>query len=428
MFESSGNFLDFKANRTNDITFKGEPELIIGNNILTEIDVLAEVKSLSDMVTKNAEYFIEDLKNIVNGKKFISNLNVKCKDCQFRGITLNGFNECWIEYPRPEHHIFELYNGTRIIENGNSYFNELIQEKRISLFDISLDKLTTSWGVRQKIQIENTKENRSWCSDNLKNYISQETQYPIAFIDFETARLKIPAYNNMMPNEILAFQWSCHIIENKESAPIHKQFLCNSDEFPNFIFAEKLFELLENSKTIFMWATHEKSVIREIKTQFEKRGIENEKLKALLEKYSQENAFVDMCKLTLQYYFHPDMRKSTSLKDVLPSIWQNYSTINKDKWFQEYFKEHEGIILNPYDTLDKVEIMEQSESIKEGTAAIIGYQKYLIALKNGEKEVAHKWATLLLQYCKLDTMAMVIVWKHWLNLHEIKSEFIPVKN
>jgi hypothetical protein len=41
------------------------------------------------------------------------------------------------------------------------------------------------------------------------------------------------------------------------------------------------------------------------------------------------------------------------------------------------------------------------------------YQEMLYGLAKYDEDVKEKWKTLLLQYCKLDTAAMVIVWLHW---------------
>jgi len=232
----------------------------------------------------------------------------------------------------------------------------------------------------------------------------------------------------MRPNDLLAFQWSVHIIEKQDQTPINYEYLHPSNNFPNFDFARSLMKTLKDAGTIFMWFHHETTTLNKILNDYIQYDIKDPELLDWLSKLTTKEFIVDMCKLTEQFFYHPQMKGSNSLKKVLPSIWENYSSINTDPWFKEYRKEIGDKVLNPYSTLEKVDIIEQSEVIREGTGAIIGYQNYLSALAKGDIEQADKWRNLLLQYCKLDTMAMVIVWKHWMNLFKSKSQDFNVKD
>jgi hypothetical protein len=85
----------------------------------------------------------------------------------------------------------------------------------------------------------------------------------------------------------------------------------------------------------------------------------------------------------------------------------------------------ENKIIDPYDTLfnlanekmqeldDEIEI--QSEDVKGGTAAMRAYQRIRFdqSISNEYKE---ELKLRLLEYCKLDTMAMVIIWTYWNHL------------
>ena len=44
------------------------------------------------------------------------------------------------------------------------------------------------------------------------------------------------------------------------------------------------------------------------------------------------------------------------------------------------------------------------------------YQDMLYGLNRGNKEFQAIQRDILLQYCKLDTAAMVIIWKYWMSL------------
>ena len=168
-----------------------------------------------------------------------------------------------------------------------------------------------------------------------------------------------------------------------------------------------------------MWARHENTALRDIYDQMYIYNHEDEELKNWLNDITQfatddhSTRLVDMNDLTLKYYFHPEMKGRTSLKYVLPAIWKNNSYLHEVSWLKEYLKVENKKVLDPYETLQQIEIAGKAEVIKEGTGAMRAYQELLYGLNKDNPEIKEKWTKILLQYCKLDTMAMVIVWLHW---------------
>jgi hypothetical protein len=77
--------------------------------------------------------------------------------------------------------------------------------------------------------------------------------------------------------------------------------------------------------------------------------------------------------------------------------------------------------MNPYQTLpplsfgnpDAEDETDKDQVVIEGTGAMRAYQELLYGVHRGNEPITEPWRRLLLQYCKLDTAAMVIVWKHW---------------
>ena len=43
------------------------------------------------------------------------------------------------------------------------------------------------------------------------------------------------------------------------------------------------------------------------------------------------------------------------------------------------------------------------------------YEDLMIGLNKGNEEIKQKYKEALLRYCKLDTLAMVIIWEYWYN-------------
>jgi Domain of unknown function(DUF2779) len=404
-----------------EVDFSGNLAQLKDNHILTLVGIKDEVLEVMPSVIETTEIFVENLVN--GGQKIAVPISKNCKNCEFRIDHIsdkNGFRECWGELADVEPHILDLYHMSRIGGNENPVVNELIQQGKVSMYDIPLeyfDDLTYSF--RQLVQLEYTSKNAEWTSEHLPSILSK-FQYPLHFIDFETSRMTVP-YTGMYPYEQVAFQWSCHTINQPGESPIHSDWLAEDNTFPNFSFARALMEQIGERGTIFTWAPHENNVLRDIHEQMEVYGHSDRELKtwllhtAKIDRHSKSR-LVDMNALTLQHYFHPLMQGRTSLKNVLPAIWTTNPYLHKLPWLSAYLKEVDGKILNPYEALPEMEILGKSVVINEGTGAMLAYQEILHGQDRDRPEVRAKWSELLRQYCCLDTMAMVIVWTHWCYL------------
>ena len=400
------------------VDFTGDIEKLREEDILHKVNVDEEVNELIPLIEGNINLLS---KSISNGLQRVQNqINKDCKKCQFKDYlsgNKDGFKECWGELADVHPHVLDLYRMGAIGGNKNPYVNELINQGKVSLFDMPMEKLTKINGIRQKIQIENTKANTEWISNDFKEII-QSYKYPLYFIDFETSRSAIPFHKGMRPYENVAFQWSCHKIIEPGAEPIHKDWLNLEDKFPNFEFAENLMDCVGDNGTVFVWSNHENIILRDIYNQMEAYGCSNESLRLWLNTTAKtsdedESRLVDMCKLTFDHYFHPEMKGSTSIKYVLPSVWKNNSYLHEIPWLKEYFKKEGNQILSPYKVLEKIEVAGRSEVVQEGTGAMRAYQDMQFGINADKPEVKKAWSEILKQYCKLDTMAMVIIWLHW---------------
>ena len=399
---------------------------LLEEGILSYRDVTDEAKKIREVIKNRADQLIEILNDQSAAEKF--SINKNCKNCEFRtpGEALNGFHECWGEMANADPHIFDLYYGGAIGTAKNGfYLDELIQNGKASLEDIETIRLQNakgelgSRGTRQIIQLEYTKRNEEWISEDLK-IKTGKFKYPLHFVDFETYLGAIPFHTNMRPYELIAFQWSLHTIEREGGAPVHQEWLHDSSQFPNFEFASALKDAIGDTGTPFMWATHENTVLRTILDQMETYSHENEELKEWLirmthdKSSSREGRLVDMNRMTLEHYFHPKMKGKTSIKKVLPAIWESHPYLHDVPHFSEYTSLDEGgKVIDPYDLL-KVHGDEDTgdEVVKVGTAAMRAYYRYRFdtRLTNGQREEIKQQ---LLAYCKLDTLSMVIIAHHW---------------
>ena len=59
---------------------------------------------------------------------------------------------------------------------------------------------------------------------------------------------------------------------------------------------------------------------------------------------------------------------------------------------------------------------EKAETVEDGTGAMRAYEDLMFGLNKGNAKVTEKYRQALLRYCKLDTLAMIIIWEYWKNL------------
>jgi hypothetical protein len=80
------------------------------------------------------------------------------------------------------------------------------------------------------------------------NLLAQEKaqwQYPLHFIDFETARVAVPFFKGQKPYANIAFQFSHHVMNADVSVEHQNQFLSTTPGIrPNYDFVRELSKAL----------------------------------------------------------------------------------------------------------------------------------------------------------------------------------------
>lgn len=412
----------------NDPDKKKYIDRLIKDNLLTLIDMNEEVENIMEDIVIRSDRYLDILINGIKPEDFTINKN--CSKCEFNlgsETVDNGFRNCWKDLTDVDPHIFDLYFGGALKHKSKDcYFDELIAQKKISFWDLDIESFKNSngklgsRGIRQLIQYENTKSNTEWFSSELSDELNK-LEYPLHFIDFETYRGAIPHHKGMRPYDLIAFQWSCHTITSPDSEPTHSEWLNCDYDFPNFRFAESLMDHIKDIETPLMWSPFENSILKEVLEQMDIFEYKNDQLKQWLtnittEKDLRKGRFVDMNDLTLKHYFHPDMKGKTSIKKVLPAVWNNNKYLHSIPWFKKYSSSDPNVIVNPYDTLSPViSELESEEVVSDGTGAMRAYHELMFGNSADNPEKREILKKLLLQYCELDTMAMVIIWKYWLD-------------
>ena len=423
--------------RRPNVTYTGDTEELRHSHFLSRINVASEVSDLLPEVESSSADFVASLQGGVT--KIQVPLNIRCRACEYR-LSSNfvasagqepksGFVECWDELANVDPHILDYYQVSRIGPPNAPLANSLISRRRMRVSDIEETDLVGAHGIatkintRQRIQRQYTLANAEYLNPNLVRGL-KGLRYPLHFIDFETSSVAVPYHAGMHPYEQVAFQWSCHTIREEDGQLEHAEWINVVDAFPNFEFAESLMKQLGEDGSFLTWSHHENGALNRIRHQMQRYGYSNNKLEQWLDRVSNHDGYkspfmIDMCELARIGYFHPKMKGRLSLKYVLPAIWESNEALHQMPEFVKYYSRNDhGRLLNPYDTLDSLPFgnpdeEETEEVITEGTGAMRAYQEMLYGVSRNNLEIKQKWRRLLLQYCELDTAAMVIVWRHW---------------
>ena len=167
-------------------------------------------------------------------------------------------------------------------------------------------------------------------------------------------------------------QWSCHI-EDSDGDMRHEEFLDLSGEPPMRALAERMIAILGDTGPVLMYTSYEKTVINGLVGLFPDL---EESLSKIV------NRLWDLHPLVKEYYYHPGMLGSWSIKAVLPRMLphMDYSAL---------------------------------EGIKEGSAASDGFLEAI----NPDTSAARKQELeeQLLRYCRFDTEAMVEIVRFLVN-------------
>jgi hypothetical protein len=412
------------------VEFTGDVERLRADHFLSLVPVGAEVQELLPGVAEAASEYVASLNRELRMIK--TPISIACKNCEYRiggADGRDGYRECWGALADAKPHLLDLYHVGELGGRGGPVANRLIEQGNAGLFDVprgSLVKADGTVGARNKrqiTQIDYTRKGVEWMSEALPR-ILEGFKYPLWFIDFETTAIAVPYHAGMHPYESVAFQWSCHKLDSPGGALTHSEWINTEDAFPNFQFAESLMQCVGSAGTVFMWATHENTILSTVLRQMAARDYKN----AALERWIRgivklddrhPGRLVDMNRLTEQHYFHPLMKGRTSIKVVGDALWKTNPSLRAA--FPEYVREKDGESLSPYASLPPLEINGTMVSVAEGTGAIRAYEAMVYGMERNEPARREKWKQLLLQYCKLDSLSMCMVWEHWRGMGEGKA-------
>jgi len=386
-------------------------------NLFAKVDLTNVVEKMRSGIDEAVEKLADLINEDGSVSKFQEKIGKRCSGCSFKSKgELNGFKECWSDL-YTENNVFDLYSSTIQKIDGEFVIDKMVNEKNISLLDWPIDKVSEgATSTRQRIQIENTKNGTEHFSQELGKELSG-FKYPLHFMDFETSMPALPYHMGNGPYELEAFQFSCHTLyENGDMT--HNEWINTSREWPNYNFAKALRDVIGDNGTVFMWHHHERTVLKSTSKQMDSKGIIDDDLTSWIKELTKDEnigRLQDMNRMCKEGYFHPMMKGKTSIKKVLPAVWQNSPYMKGDKHIEEFLGSDIDQNKDLYESL-----ATDDEKVNVGTDAIMAYEEIMKACIKNDHETSKKWADKLLAYCKLDTFAMYIIWKHWMKTYESK--------
>jgi len=471
---SQGGKNNLKIEITNPESVKREAKRLLHCiSINKEKNAKAYIKKLNPTLKTDIGHLV---KIHFDNKKRETPLSSICGVCEFQNTTgetglEDGFKECWKQKLNWDETDFEKPNILSLWNFRKK--DELIADRKVLLEQLKRDDIVpkgkkkkpiSHTTARQWLQVRKVKgevKDDFIEPEKLKEKMKLWEGKKRHFIDFETTRVPIPFTAGRRPYELVAFQFSHHVIDEGGKVSHAGQFInVKPGVFPNYDFIRELKKQLEaDDGPIFRYSHHENSTLVEIYEQLcnePKQPLPKDAaaLMSFIKKITicdDENKnvwkgsrnMIDLCELVQTHYYSAMMNGSNSIKKVLPAILtgskflknqygrENYGGDIEENISSKNFKKaiqwvaiEEGKIKNPYDLLpplfsdfpdvtdEKINGLESD--IREGGAALTAYarlqsEKMKQNLRMGIKDA-------LLKYCELDTLAMVMIYQGWQDM------------
>lgn len=266
-------------------------------------------------------------------------------DCDFKG-------HCWQHIPKMS--VFSL-RGNRVLQF------ELYNQGRVSLDDVVPSELPAA----QRQQVEAIRERTiSVQKDAIRDFLDA-LWYPLYFLDFETFADAVPRFDGIRPYQNVPYQYSLHYLENR-SAPLgHHEYLAQPGIDPRKELTEKLMSQIPDNACVLAYvASFEKGVLQDLACWLPEYADKIERITSNL---------IDLAyPFQKRFLYHWQFNGSYSIKAVLPALVPELG----------------------YNTME----------IRNGEMAGIAYARMQ---KSGDPEEIEQIRKALLDYCRLDTFAMV---------------------
>jgi len=200
---------------------------------------------------------------------------------------------------------------------------------------------------------------------------------PLAFLDFETIGPAIPVWNGCRPYDQVPVQFSCHLV-SPDGAVAHHEWLAEGPEDPRVDLAGELIRAVSGAGTILAYnASFERRCITALAEAAPHLASGLDALAARLE---------DLLPVVRSNVYHPDFGGSFSLKNILTPLVPDLG----------------------YEDL----------AVADGETASTILERLILAPGAFTQEEGQHHRRALLEYCKMDTWALVRLHERLLQLSD----------
>jgi hypothetical protein len=324
------------------------------DGLFSIVDVTEDVMALQENIPNILEEFETCLSHRVNEPDI--EIGKHCKD----PYECDAKEYCWrVQRCIPNFSIFNIFNL------GSKKQIELYEQGVVNIDDIPEGFAMTA---NQKQAVENYKSKETHINQEAIKAFLETLSYPVYHLDFETFQQAVPQFKGIRPFMQIPFQYSLHV-EHSDGSLEHREFLAQEGLDQRELLARKLCENIPSDATVLAYnMSFEKGVITQLASNYEELGAHllsiNENMKDLMTPFQQK------------HYATPGMQGSYSIKHILPAIVPE---------MEQAYKE--------------------LDSVQNGGEAMNAFAN-MSKLDDEEKQ---KMRDALLAYCKLDTLAMVMV-------------------
>ncbi len=316
-----------------------------------EVDKLFYKEDITTIAKEKQTFIVEEIKRqraMLKGDEPAINIGPQCEKfypCDFIG-------HCWSHIP--ENSVFDIRG--RFDARFDLYNNGII-----SMYDVPQKHLSE----KQIIQVDAARTHGVHCDHNAIKEFVDSLWYPLYFLDFETFMQAIPPYDGTWPYQKIPFQYSLHYLEHKGDDLKHCEFLAMPRTDPRKVLIEKLLkEIPDNACVVVYHQGFEIVILQELALSFPEHA---EKIEKIIQNI--RDLIVPFRRYDI---YHWEQCGSYSLKAVLPAMVPELT----------------------YEHLD----------VSDGGMAM---DAYAAMNQSDDPDEIAKIRQSLLDYCKLDTLAMV---------------------
>ena len=403
--------------------------------------------------------------DVLAGSQITPLLGNHCKDCEFRlgssGVEVglkDGRLKCWMQATGSKADRFA--RGTVYDLCGFRRAGALASNGTVALDEVSQADLKYAVGAgaispsqRQWYQCEEASNEVGGpllMADEIRAKFNA-LEYPLHFIDFETATPAIPFHAGRHPFEDVWFQFSLHMADAHGHIAHVTEELASTSAFPSFDTLRRLRDALGDRGSVLHWWTHEATILSHVRDQItaHQPPLADQKelldfIESLLGTTDRPGRLVDLGRhVAEKWVVLPGTQGRSSIKKVLPAILKSARTLQM-KYSEPIYGTEEGIvslnysrhvwvqrsnsgeIVDPYKLLggffddpDLDAIDDETDVVADGGQAMVAYGT-MLSLQSDEAR-RDRLRKQLLRYCELDSFAMVLAWE---GLRELSSSSI----